>query len=231
MVRHGESTANVAREHAEANGLEVIDTGQRDPDVPLSPRGREQAEALGRHLQQVAPPSLTVWSSPYQRALTTAQLALTAAGRTETVRLDERLRDRELGILDTLTSHGVRTRYPGEAERRHVLGKFFYRPPGGESWTDVALRVRSLLAGLSGDTILFTHDALVAVTRYVCCGLTEREILDLAAQEPIGNASISCFVHQDGSWQVAQYNSQDHLVDADRDLRTTHPGERDVHPH
>ena len=36
--------------------------------------------------------------------------------------------------------------YPDEAKRRDLLGKFYYRPPGGESWADVALRIRSVLA-------------------------------------------------------------------------------------
>ena len=63
-------------------------------------------------------------------------------------RLDERLRDRELGILDRLTSAGVEARFLEEGERRRWLGKFYYRPPGGESWADVVLRLRSLLADL-----------------------------------------------------------------------------------
>ncbi len=62
---------------------------------------------------------------------------------------DERLRDRELGILDRLTRLGVKTRYPDEAERRLWLGKLYYRPPGGESWADVALRLRSILDELN----------------------------------------------------------------------------------
>ena len=231
MIRHGESTGNVAREQAEANGLEVIDTGARDPDVPLSELGQEQARAVGRHLVGVSPPSASVWSSPYRRATMTAQLAMSSTDRSVRVHVDERLRDRELGILDTLTAHGVRTRYPVEAERRRVLGKFYYRPPGGESWTDVALRLRSYLAELKGDSIIFTHDALITITRYVCCGLTEREVLDLAAENPIGNASISRFVRRGGTWNVAEYNAQDHLVVGGRDLRTTHPGEPHVHPH
>jgi broad specificity phosphatase PhoE len=231
MIRHGESIGNVARELAEANRAEVIDTGGRDPDVPLSELGHEQAHAVGRHLNRVVPQSASVWSSPYRRAITTAQLAMVSADRTVRVRTDERLRDRELGVLDTLTAHGVRTRYPTEAERRQTLGKFYYRPPGGESWTDLALRLRSFLADLGGDTIIFTHDAVITLTRYVCCGLTEREVLDLAAHNPIGNASISRFARHQGGWRVVQYNGQDHLLDGDRDLRTTHPGEPDVHPH
>jgi len=79
---------------------------------------------------------------------------------------------------------------------------------------------------------VFTHDAVIMMTRYVCCRLTEREVLDLAAENPIGNASISRLARrEDCSWQVLEYNAQKHLVQpGGRDLRTTHPGEPDVHP-
>ena len=64
------------------------------------------------------------------------------------MRLDERLRDRELGVLDRLTRRGVEARHPEEAELRRRLGKFYHRPAGGESWADIALRVRTALADL-----------------------------------------------------------------------------------
>src|SRR3712207_4984186 len=41
IVRHGESTGNVAALQAETARSEVIDLPQRDADVPLSETGRE----------------------------------------------------------------------------------------------------------------------------------------------------------------------------------------------
>lgn len=65
------------------------------------------------------------------------------------VHTDERLRDRELGILGRLTRLGAEKRFPKEAERRFWVGKLYYRPPGGESWAEVALRLRSVLEELN----------------------------------------------------------------------------------
>ena len=48
IVRHGESAGNVARDAAHEAGLARIDIAERDVDVPLSDRGRQQADALGR---------------------------------------------------------------------------------------------------------------------------------------------------------------------------------------
>ena len=234
LARHGESTANVARERAEAIGAEVIEVEARDADVSLSRLGALQAKALGAQLGRGldAGRDFQIWSSPYLRAARTAELATAELAHISRVRIDERLRDRELGILDTLTSVGVRVRHPEEADRRRRLGKFYYRPPGGESWADIALRLRSFLDELTtGTVLLFTHDAVVTMIRYVCLGLGEIDVLDLAAQNPIGNASISRLVRHGGVWSVAEYNAQGHLVLADgRDLRTAHPGDTDVHP-
>ena len=59
--------------------------------------------------------------------------------------MDEHLREKEFGILDRLTKIGITEKYPELSEQRGHVGKFYFRPPGGESWCDVILRLRSLL--------------------------------------------------------------------------------------
>ena len=56
---------------------------------------------------------------------------------------EERIREIEFGILDVLTSEGIKAKYREEYARREREGKYWYRPPGGESRPDVALRVQS----------------------------------------------------------------------------------------
>ena len=145
MARHGESVANIAATQAEREGLDVIPVDLRDADVPLSTTGEEQAAALGTWVAEHRSALEEFWVSPYLRARQTLAIALGESGPPAVVAVDERLRDRELGILDLLTSHGVARLHPEEAERRRHLGKFYHRPPGGESWADVALRLRSFL--------------------------------------------------------------------------------------
>jgi broad specificity phosphatase PhoE len=212
----------------------VIELGCRDADVELSELGREQARALRRTLAgRLTSGPVAVYSSPYARALSTAHIALGSA-EVPAPALDERLRDRELGILDRLTTHGVRHRYPSEAARRRELGKLYYRPPGGESWSDVALRLRSFLRdalaaiGTSGTVVVFSHDAVIALLRYVCIPVAEKDLLDLAARVPVANASITELRRSDGHWLVVRYADQSHLIDGPTDLRTVHPGEPDV---
>jgi broad specificity phosphatase PhoE len=238
LVRHGESEGNVAREAAEAEHATEILIDQRDPDVPLSGRGRSQAQALGRWLADLPPDRrpVTAWASPYVRAVQTAKLALEAAALMVPVRLDERLRDRDLGILDRLTSRGIVDRYPDEAQRRHYLGKLYYRPPGGESWSDIALRLRSFVADLervdgSARLLIVCHDAVILVLRYVLEELTEEQVFDIARRETLGNASVTRLARSGaaGRWRTVDFNLQQHLT-AYGSEPTAHEPEHDVDP-
>ena len=217
VVRHGESEGNVARDAAEDAGAEVIAIDRRDPDVPLSELGREQAASLGHWLARLpqAEQPTAVWSSPDLRAAETARIALAAAQVPLPVRIDDRLRDRELGILDRLTGRGVSARYPDEAQRRRYLGKLYFRPPGGEAWTDVALRLRSLVAELERGpderVLVSCHDAVVLLLRYVLEGLDERELMEIAGARAVGNASVTRLVRDGGGWHTTLFNDQSHL--------------------
>lgn len=199
LVRHAQSTGNVAREAAETNGAELLDLAERDADVPLSDLGEQQAKALGQWMAGLPPeeqPTLAL-SSPYRRALDTAVAVLAALDHVP-LRVDERLRDRELGVLDLHTVAGILARHPDEAARRRHLGKFYYRAPGGESWADVALRLRSVLGDpmldLDGGRIVwFTHEAPILLTRYILEQLSEEELMAVARSATVANCSLTRF--------------------------------------
>ena len=203
LVRHGESSGNVARDRAEASGAAMIDIAERDMDVPLSPAGEEQARALGRWLaeQQERDWPCALLTSPYVRARRTAELVLEGAGRTHgevELIVDERLREREFGILDRLTKAGIKERYPEQAEYRSFLGKFYHRPPGGESWADVVLRLRSALDTISREyegerVMVVTHQVVILMFRYLFEQLSEEDVLEIDRQHELGNCSLTTF--------------------------------------
>jgi broad specificity phosphatase PhoE len=239
LVRHGESVGNVAASQAGAGGADLIQVGLRDADVALTPTGQAQAAALGTWLAGLPTQGTpqVVWSSPYLRAVQTAEIAVHGGGAPLPIRIDERLRDRELGILDLLTSTGVQNLFPAEAQRRAWLGKFYYRPPGGESWADMALRVRSLLLDLERPDIpprvlLVCHDAMILIFRYVCEGMREADLLAVASSGSIRNASLTRLHRAPGQqWWVADaVNADDHLQAVGVPV-TDHPGDRDAFPH
>ena len=203
LVRHGESAGNVARDLAEASGQSVINIAERDADVPLSARGERQAQALGDWFgaqPEQEQPTL-VLASPYVRARQTAQIALSAAhlwGDEETLTVDERLREREFGILDRLTHAGVAATFPEQAELRRLLGKFYHRPPGGESWCDVILRLRSLLDTLTREgqgerVLLVCHSVVILCLRYLLERLDEAQILEVDRTSEVANCSVTSY--------------------------------------
>jgi broad specificity phosphatase PhoE len=215
---------NLADAQAHQAGSGRLELDVRDPDVPLSDTGQDQARALGRWLAGLPEherPTVAL-SSPFTRALGTAELATEGIGIP--VRTDERLRERDFGAFDGMTGAGIREHFPDEAQRRDLLGKFYYRPPGGESWADVALRVRSLLFTegfrYDGERVLFVaHQAVIMVFRYVLEGLTEQQLLDVDSNDQVANASVTRYeTGADGCLELAAFNVVEHLVDAAEDV-------------
>jgi broad specificity phosphatase PhoE len=203
IIRHGQSAGNVARDAAEAAGLPLIDIATRDVDVPLSPLGEQQAEALGRWFGALPEPQrpTVVLSSPYARARATAQRILEHGGiDPEEVNFvaDERLREKEFGILDRLTRHGIVQKYPELGEQRAHVGKFYFRPPGGESWCDVILRLRSVLDTIvrehrNENVVVVGHQVIVNCFRYLLERMDEQTILDLDRMADVPNCSVTSY--------------------------------------
>jgi 2,3-bisphosphoglycerate-dependent phosphoglycerate mutase len=203
LVRHGQSQGNVARDAADESGAHEIDIDMRDVDVQLSALGIEQAKAAGRWfaaLPRDERPEI-ILSSPYVRARQTAEIICKAgalAGGPARTIIDERLREREFGIFDRLTTSGIRHRFPEEAAHRRRLGKFYHRPPGGESWADVILRLRSMLNTINlhycGRRVLIVcHQVVVLCFRYVLEELDEAQILDIDRQSEVLNCGIASY--------------------------------------
>jgi probable phosphoglycerate mutase len=200
VVRHGQSAGNVARDAAYAAGHARIDLAVRDVDVPLSPLGERQAQALGRWFaafQEAEKPEI-VLSSPYLRARQTAKAICEAGGITGEARppiVDERLREREFGIFDLLTGAGIREKYPDLADQRALLGKFYHRAPGGESWADVILRLRSALDTISlhhadRRVVIVCHQVVVLCIRYILEEMDEAQVLAVDKQGDVVNCGI-----------------------------------------
>lgn len=218
VVRHGQSAGNVARDEAHAAGALRIALTHRDVDVPLSDLGQEQAASLGRWFAaQAAQPQVMI-ASPYLRAQETAKLFRAAGGcdPDEPICVDERLREKEFGILDGLTTSGVAELIPDQAEFRRLLGKFYHRPPGGESWCDVIFRLRSLLDTVSlhygGQRVMIVaHQVVVLCLRYIIENLSEQEILAIDQEGDVRNCGVTEYrfdpaAGKDGNLKLVAYN-------------------------
>jgi broad specificity phosphatase PhoE len=227
LVRHGQSAGNVARDAALRDELHRIALDGRDVDVPLSPLGLRQADALGdwfsRQTQADRPDVLL--SSPYKRALKTASLFRDAGGTAgdDPICPDERLREKEFGILDGLTSAGIAQTFPDQAEFRRLLGKFYHRPPGGESWCDVILRLRSVLDTISlhyaeRRVMIVCHQVVILCLRYILEKLDEEAILRIDSTANVANCSVTEYrfdpdAGRTGGLALVRYNDTLPLAD------------------
>ena len=220
VVRHGQSAGNVARDAADAAQAHRIILDHRDVDVPLSQLGREQSRALGEWFaagEEIGRPEIML-ASPYVRAVQTAEIFREAGGCApdERICIDERLREKEFGILDGLTRFGIAADHPEQAEFRSLLGKFYHRPPGGESWCDVILRLRSLLDTVSlhyggRRVMIVAHQVVVLCLRTIIENLGEQEILAIDKEGDVANCAITEYrfdpaAGRDGNLRLSRYN-------------------------
>ncbi|HEX8605471.1 MAG TPA: histidine phosphatase family protein [Pseudoduganella sp.] len=202
IVRHGQSAGNVAREAAEAASQFLIDIAERDMDVPLSELGERQAAALAAWFAALPPeerPNVVLFS-PYVRARETAQAVVDSLPSEDllTVATDERLREKEFGIIDRLTPLGIADKYPELHEQRRHVGKFYFRPPGGESWCDVILRLRNMLETITreyhGERVLVVgHQVIVNCFRYLLERMDEDAILAIDRAADVPNCSVTSY--------------------------------------
>ncbi|GAU83364.1 histidine phosphatase family protein [Bosea sp. BIWAKO-01] len=147
LVRHGETDWN--REGRL----------QGSKDIPLNELGREQAaEAAGRlrHLVQ-GYEGLDFVASPMERARETMEILRYRLGLPpKGYRIDERLRELTFGAWEGFTWREVR-----KSERELALArerdKWGFVPPEGESYRMLAERIRPVLEGLTGETVMVSH--------------------------------------------------------------------------
>ncbi len=219
IVRHGESAGNVAFAAAYASGAARIDVDERNMEVRLSDLGHEQAKVLGEGFAQENEERRpqVILTSTYLRAQQTAADFVAAGGAARDATApcsDERLREREFGVLEGLTKSGIQTLFPEQFAARASLGKFYHRPPGGESWCDVILRLRSALDTLAlhhaGKRVMIVgHQVTTLCLRYLLETLTEQQILAIDAQGEVANCSITEYAARpDGSGlELVRYNA------------------------
>src|SRR5215469_17757250 len=214
IIRHGQSQRNVEKELAKSSGAATVWGGTvRDVDTPLTELGVQQAIQTGKFLRG-SDPFDVIFSSPYMRTLETSRHIAEQFNPPAPIVLEERVREIEFGILDGLTHHGVKERYPEEWERREREGKYWYRPPGGESRPDVALRVHSFLGALTRDfrqkkVLVVCHSVVVLIFRRLLERWDEAKYLEVDREDDVLNCGITTYRYNpaDQRLQLDGYNS------------------------
>lgn len=151
LVRHGESTANAAGEF----------TGARD--VPLTARGRSQAQAAGRRLLERGLYPDAAFCSTLSRTAESAALILDVVGRPRlSVERAAALDERDYGALTGLTHREAEARW-GAEQVRLWRRSYATPPPEGQSIRDTLARMlpyyltRILPAAMRGTALVVAH--------------------------------------------------------------------------
>lgn len=198
LLRHGQTELSVARRYSGRGNPELTDTGRR------------QAEAAARYLGGRGGVTAVV-SSPLQRCVQTATAAASALGLP--VSIDEDLIETDFGAWEGLTFSEAATRDPDL--HGNWLRDTSLRPPGGESFDDVAVRVRRaqdrIIAENAGQTVLVVSHVtpiktLLRLALDAGASILHRLHLDLAS------LSIAEF-YPDGGSSVRLVNQTSYLGD------------------
>ena len=132
-------------------------------DTPLNERGCAQAKRCGEILRDLfaragrAAADYGYVSSPLLRARATMNLLRTTlALAPDSYVIDARLAEISFGEWEGLTYRDVLKREPDVVEQRE-RDKWLFRPPGGETYEEVAARVGAWYATLARDTVVSAH--------------------------------------------------------------------------
>jgi len=151
ILRHGETAWNAENRM------------QGELDSPLTELGVRQAQRQREILRMRDLGGFAYLTSPQGRAFQTAAIAL--QGLADNIRTDDRLR--EIGVGDW--SGRLRADLPTPAGPNPLIAQY-EQAPGGEGFTRLEARLRSLLADLSGPAVIVTHGITGSMLRGLVIG-------------------------------------------------------------
>lgn len=157
FVRHGETDWNAERRL------------QGQLDTPLNDAGRRQSEQCGSTLRGLiaarrkTPADFAFTSSPLSRARETMEILRGGLDLPrEGYAIEPRLAELSFGLWEGLTYAEVRALdYSALAVRER--DKWNFKPPGGESYAALLVRVRAWHADVNGDVIVAAHGGVARV--------------------------------------------------------------------
>ena len=195
LVRHGETDWN-------ASGRI-----QGHSDTPLNAAGRQQAQRVAQRLARE--PIRALYSSDLSRAFETATIIGVPLGLT--VVASPRLRERQYGVWEGLTSAEIQARYPEQFAIWRARSTDF-APPQGETRSQLLTRA---LAELQTIARRHVSEVVVVVTHGGLCYVLINHILGSVDGDrrefTFGNASIHTLEVSGNQWSVISVNETAHL--------------------
>lgn len=194
LVRHGETDWNAGRRI------------QGQLNVPLNAQGHRQAKQLACYLK--GEPIAAIYASDLLRAWETARYV--AQATSVPVTREPRLREIHFGEWQGLTFEEAQRRDP-EAAARWLADPVRCRPPGGETFAELAARVADCLEEIcdrpDGTVLVVSHGGTI---RAALCTSLEYPLRQNWRFE-VYNTSVSELVWRDRGPVVVRWNDTAHL--------------------
>jgi len=208
LVRHGQSEGNAAKRLSEEGNHSAFSPEFRmrhTASFRLTERGRNQAERAGKWLRENGFGSFGRYmASAYARAMESA--ALLELPEAEWM-LDPYLTERNWGDIDNMPQDELAAQF-GEALLRRDVEPFFWRPPNGESFLDLCLRVDRVLDTLHREcsdqnVVIVCHGEVMRAFQVRLERLTQEEFKHLVLSQEDWDRIHNC--------QIVQYSRQNPL--------------------
>ncbi len=165
IARHGETVFNAS----------AIMQGQHHLHTPLTRAGFAQADAMGRALAKWlgTRQTLSLWSSTAGRALQTLAVIAEHIGEDwHSARVDDRLQEIDVGDWSGRSYASIGAEQGEFID--HAASLFTVRPPNGEFYDDIAVRLHSWINDTMherGDRLVLMHGMSSRVLRGILLGL------------------------------------------------------------
>jgi broad specificity phosphatase PhoE len=217
IVRHGQSLRNTFDVHAGIEQMPKVLTEVPDHLIPLTPEGERESIATGEGLRAEFGNFDYVFHSPWLRTTQTAQLIAQSCPPGVQLRRNLYLIEQNFGQLDPALWPHELERYE-EAYRRFemqraIVGKFYCRPPDGESWADVCMRTHQFLGTIfrpefAGTRLLIiTHGVTQQTFRYHLEHPTEEELVEEYQQTKNRNCGHGAYTWSpETGWHLLHWN-------------------------
>ncbi len=162
LVRHGETEWNAQGRYQGAS------------DSPLTPRGRDQAQAVGALLAREIGGPIRAYVSPLGRTRQTA--ALIGAHVALEIVPEPRIAEVSMGSWDGLTRPQIEQRHPGALGASH---DWYFRSLDGETLAAALARIGGWLQAAERPAVVVSHGLARRLIRGLYLGLSEPDMLAL----------------------------------------------------
>ncbi|WP_211748674.1 histidine phosphatase family protein [Paenibacillus sp. Marseille-Q4541] len=200
LVRHGETIFNVQERM------------QGFSDSPLTEKGIEVAENLGRGLKDI--PFMAAYTSTSERAVDTANLIL--KGRNIPLSYDKAIKEINFGTYEGEFTKDIFKKHPDILSNPNV-----FKPVGGESTAEVIDRMKDALARYAeenknkeGNVLVVSHGAAIL---YLALALDPNSF-DMS-KGGLPNSSVTTIQWKDGKFKVLKVGDQSYAQKGEKKVR------------